>query len=357
MNELVARVSRELRGSVPADDGDVRELADRLVGRAAPLATDVQRGRYVDQVLSEVVGLGPLQELLDDGAVTDVMVNPDGSVWIERWGTVQRVALTIDVERRLDLVQRALRHSGVTVDRARPIADARLADGSRLAVLLPPVVAAPAFAIRRFRGQVDLGSFGDGAVRAALDSIVTEQANVVVFGPTGSGKTTLVEAMLRCIGPTERVVVIEDTPELDVGGHSVGLHTRRANNEGVGEVSLRVLVRAALRLRPDRVVVGEVRGPEALDMVWALSGGHTGCLSTVHARTAAEALARLETFCLLGDADLPLHAVRSQVRSAIDVVIGVGRGTSGHRRIVSIDRVAEADASAGDLVAVWRAVR
>lgn len=197
-------------------------------------------------------------------------------------------------------------------------------------------------AIRRFLPLGHgVGAFGDRAMETALLEIVRARANVVVYGPTGSGKTALLSALCQSVPAEERVVVIEDTPELDGAAHVVGLATRRANNEGTGEIAMRELVRTALRLRPDRIVVGEVRGAEALDMVWALSTGHTGSFSTIHARSPDDALARLETFCLLGDASLPHAAVTAQVRRAVDVLIGVGRCADGRRRVIGVHEVAD----------------
>jgi pilus assembly protein CpaF len=221
-----------------------------------------------------------------------------------------------------------------------PIGDTRLSDGSRVSAVLPPVALdGIAIAVRRFRHEVaNLSSFGPPEVVTALVQRVQRRHNIVVFGPTGSGKTTLINCLAPFIKPVERVITVEDAAELRLDcPHVTRLETQPANSEGAGKVSTRELVRAALRLRPDRIIVGEVRGPEALDMVWALSSGHRGCLSTVHARSADDALARLETFVLLADSGLSEVAVGRQVRSAIDTLVGVERLPSGERQVVSID--------------------
>lgn len=340
-SEIVDRVSDRLRRHGEANV-DLPALLGRLLDEEAPLVDGQDRAQLGDRVLASVLGLGPLDRLLVDPTVTDVIVNADGAVWVERDGRLRPTDAVIGLAARWELVERALAHSGVTVDRAHPIADARLADGSRLAVVVPPVAdGGPVLAIRRFVALAHgLASFGDAGIEAALEAVVRSRANVVVCGPTGSGKTSLLNALCRLVATTERVIMIEDTPELDAPGHVVRLGTRRPNNEGTGEVAMRDLVRTALRLRPDRIVVGEVRGAEALDMVWALSTGHTGSFSTIHARSPVDALARLETFCLLADASLPHAAIRSQVRRAVDVVIAVGRGADGHREVTAIHEVA-----------------
>ena len=327
---------------------DLHALLGRLLDEEAPLLDGADRAQVGDRVLAAVLGLGPLDRLLVDGSVTDVIVNADGAVWVERAGELRRTGTVIGLQARWELVERALAHSGVTVDRAHPIADARLADGSRLAVVVPPVAdGGPVLAIRRFvplaRG---IEAFGDLATADALAEVVRSRANAVVYGPTGAGKTALLNALSQMVGADERVLLIEDTPELDGADHIVRLATRRANNEGTGQITMRDLVRTALRLRPDRIVVGEVRGAEALDMVWALSTGHTGSFSTIHARSAADALARLETFCLLADASLPHVAVQAQVRRAVDVVIGVGRCADGRRQVLGIHDVPDDPARA-----------
>jgi len=325
----------------PRVDAPAHLLLDELADRWLPLADRPTRAEVVDGLLAELVGLGPLEPLLALDRVTDVLVTGDGRVWTDGPSGMSLAPLTLTPEHVALVVERAFRQSGSSVDRAHPIGEARLDGGARITVVVPPL--APdgiQLAIRRFASEpVGLAAFGDRRVAARLEADVRRRANLVVFGATGSGKTTLVGALARSVDPAERIVTIEDAAELSLGlPHVVRLEARPDNTEGVGGVDVRSLVRVALRLRPDRIVVGEVRGAEALDMVWAMSTGHGGSLSTVHARSAADALARLETFVMLADAGLPLVAVRAQVRAAVDVLVGVAR--SGARRsVVSIHEV------------------
>jgi len=227
-------------------------------------------------------------------------------------------------------------------DRSNPIVDARLPDGTRVAVILPPLaVDGPVLAIRRHSAaHMPLSAFAEPAVVRLLESLVREQLNLVVYGPTGAGKTSLLNALVAGLAPSERVITIEDIAELRLPGeHIVRLEARPGSAEGVGRTDIRDLVRAALRLRPDRIIVGEVRGAEALDMIWALSTGHDGCFSTCHASSAPDAIRRLETMALLGAERLPLEAIRMQVSAAIDVVVGVARSSSGSRRVTDVHLV------------------
>lgn len=324
-----------------ADERDASAVLTDLVLRRCPLLDPTTLASTVDRLRSALLGLGPLDRFLDDPAVTDVLVNGSGRVWVDRGGSLAATDVVIPSADVAALVERAFRRNGLTVDRSHPIADTRLPSGARLSVILPPLaVDGTCLAIRRFPDRPhDLDAFGPPEVTALLRRYVAARANIVVFGPTGSGKTSLVNALAADIPPSERVVTIEDAAELRLPlPHVVRLECRPANGEGAGGVDLRTLVRAALRLRPDRLVVGEVRGAEALDMIWALATGHDGSLSTCHAKSAEDVLTRLETFVLLADAALPLAAVRVQVRSAVDVVVGIAR--RGDRRcIVSVNEV------------------
>lgn len=320
---------------------DTRQVLTDLVRSETPLATDDEVEALVDALWAELVGLGPLEPLLRDDEVSDVLVNGPGEVWVERLGQLERTGVMLNADELAVVVERAFRREGPGVDRSRPIGDARLDGGARISVVLPPAaVDGPVIAVRRFAAKpVPLDGFAPGSVVNWLTDAIAERANVVVFGATGAGKTTLLNALGAVIDPSHRVVTIEEAAELRLPlPHVVRLECRRSNAEGTGAIELRSLVRAALRLRPDRIVVGEVRGPEALDMIWALASGHDGSLSTCHARSATEALARLETFVMMADAALPLAAVKAQIRSAIDVVVGVGRDGA-RRRVTSIHRV------------------
>jgi pilus assembly protein CpaF len=287
-------------------------------------------------------GLGPLDRHLADAAVTDVLVNGDGRVWIEARGCL------VDTGQRLRraevdlLVERAVMPLGRRVDRSSPIVDARLPDGSRLHAIVPPVaVDGPVLSIRRFSIEpLPLESWCSEAVGALLRSLVAAGWNLLVSGGTGAGKTTLLNSLAGAIPANARIVTVEDAAELRLdAAHVVRLEGRPANAEGAGEVTMRDLVRAALRQRPDRLVVGEVRGPEALDLLQALNTGHAGGMATIHANGPLDALRRFETLVLLADVGLPLAAVRAQIGRSVDAVLHVERRADGGRRLTAVAEV------------------
>ncbi len=317
-------------------------LAD-LVRDVAPLLAPADVATVVAQVRDRATGLGPLEPLLADETVTEVMVNGPGPVWVERHGHLALTGVEVDERAVAQLVARVLAPVGARADRASPLADARLPDGSRVHVVVPPLaVDGPCITIRRFGTRVvPLGAFVDTEVEALLVRAVAERRQVVVSGGAGAGKTTLLNALAGLIPGHERVVTVEDAAELRLpGDHVVRLEARPASVEGTGAITIRDLVRAALRMRPDRIVVGEVRGPEALDMLQAMTTGHDGSLSTCHANGPDDALRRLETMVLMG-ADLPLRAVREQIASAIDLVVQVARRPDGSRRVVEVAEVSD----------------
>ena len=340
---VIDRLARALNDSgLPPD----RELLEREVSRIAaseaPLAAPGDLRRAVD----EVVGLGPLEDLLRDPAVTDVLVNGPDSVWVERAGELTLTDVRFEDDAAvLAVTERVLAPLGLHVDRSAPMVSARLPDGSRIHAVVPPACPdGPIVAIRRFAqavadldGLVDAGAATVGQVDE-LRRHVQARSTVVVSGGTGAGKTTLLNLLGREIPAGERVVVIEDASELSIGGHVVRLEARPANGEGAGEVTLRSLVRTSLRLRPDRIVLGEVRGAEALDLVFALNTGHRGSLTTVHANGPEEAIWRLETLALSGPEAVPREAVARQLEAAIDVVVQLERA-GGRRRIVAIEEL------------------
>jgi pilus assembly protein CpaF len=325
-----------------------------LVGEEAPLLGARQRARVVEEVLAEVQGLGPLEPLLADPAVTEVMVNGPGRVWVERAGRLERVPLALAAGAVEHLIEKVVGPLGLRVDRSSPLVDARLPDGSRVNAVVPPLaIDGPCLTIRRFGARpVPLEAFGPRGVARLLSWAVEARLNVLVSGGTGAGKTTLLNALGACVPAGERVVTVEDAAELRLPGeHVVRLEARPANAEGAGAVRVRELVRNALRMRPDRILVGEVRGPEALDMLQAMNTGHEGSLSTCHANSPADALRRLETMVLMGDVDLPLPAVRTQLESALDLVVQVARGPGGARGIVEVAEVVDhggAEVTTGD---------
>jgi pilus assembly protein CpaF len=352
---LAARVHRRLvAAAVPGEP--LAALAARIAREEAPLLADGELRRVVGEVLAVAEGLGPLEPLLADPAVTDVLVNGPGPVWVERAGVLERVPLTLDEATIRHLIERIVGPLGLRIDRASPLVDARLPDGSRVNAVVPPLaVDGPCLTIRRFGARaVPLEAFCPPAVAMLLAGAVRARANIVISGGTGAGKTTLLNALAAAIPPDERVVTIEDTAELRVArDHVVRLEARPPNADGVGEVRVRDLVRNALRMRPDRIIVGEVRGAEALDMLQAMNTGHEGSLSTCHANGPADALRRLETMALTGEVALTLEAVREQVAAAVDLVVQVARRPGGGRAVVEVAEVL-ADREPGRGVGVRR---
>jgi pilus assembly protein CpaF len=338
-------------------DGPLAERVAALVDEEAPLLGGALRRRLVAGVLADVCGLGALEPLLGDPEVTEIMVNGPGRVWIERRGALVRVPVDLDTEAIEHLIEKVVAPLGLRVDRSSPLVDARLPDGSRVNAVVPPLaVDGPCLTVRRFGARaVPLAAFAEPDVAGLLADAVRRRRNIVVSGGTGAGKTTLLNALAACIPPEERVITVEDAAELNLPReHVVRLEARPANAEGAGEVRIRDLVRNALRMRPDRIVVGEVRGPEALDMLQAMNTGHEGSLSTCHANSPDDALRRLETMVLMGEVQLPLAAVRSQLEAALDLVVQVARCPDGSRRIVAVAEVVEGAserASRTDLVA------
>lgn len=335
-------VDRLVDSDVPLQREAVTLAARKLLAEEAPLAG----AEVAVAVADALIGLGPIEELLRDPDISDVLVNGPGEIWVERFGRLERSSLRYqDAAAVVAAVERVIAPLGLRLDRASPSVDARLADGSRLHAVVPPVsVDGPIVAIRRFTAAVpDLESLVvDGALPPEgvemLSKAVRERSNVLIAGGTGAGKTTLLNVLSGEIPPGERVVTIEDAAELQLSGHVVRLEARPANAEGAGEITLQQLVRSALRLRPDRIILGEVRGPEALDLVSALNTGHQGSMSTVHANSPEEALWRIETLALSGDRRVSEPTVRRQLMSAVDVVVQmVRRGEQ--RRVCTIARV------------------
>src|SRR3954471_3499826 len=332
----------------PGVDADgVRQALGDLLRDEQPLLAGPRFDALLEALTHEVAGLGPLEPLLADPTVTEVMVNGPEHAYVERRGRLESVALGLDAAAIVHLVERVVAPLGLRLDRASPMVDARLPDGSRLHAVIPPLaVDGPCVTIRRFRARaVELADFGvDGLAARFLQRAVHAGWNVLVAGATSAGKTTLLNTLSQAIPHTERVVTIEETAELRLAQpHLVRLEARPANAEGIGAVAVRELVRAALRMRPDRLVVGEVRGGEALDMLQALNTGHDGSMSTIHANGPADALTRLETLVLLAGSGLPLPAGRghmtAQMTSSIDAVVFVARGRNGARRVESIAEV------------------
>ncbi|CAN5803035.1 hypothetical protein BH24ACT2_BH24ACT2_19340 [soil metagenome] len=341
-----------------APTAGLRSHVERLARTHAPLLGGAALDAVVGAVTARVQGLGPLDPLLADPEVSEVMVNGPGPVWVERRGRLERMETSLDTATIERLIERVVGPLGLRIDRSSPLVDARLPDGSRVNAVVPPLaVDGPCLTIRRFGARrLTLAEVCPPGVAELLAWAVRSRANVLVSGGTGAGKTTLLNALGAEIPAGERVVTIEDAAELRLPGeHVVRLEARPASAEGVGEVPLRQLVRNALRMRPDRIVVGEVRGPEALDMLQAMNTGHEGSLSTCHANSPADALRRLETMVLTGSVALPLEAVREQVHAAVDLIVQVARTADGWRGVVEVAEVNTAAVAHGDVG--WSRVR
>jgi pilus assembly protein CpaF len=327
---------------------DLAEEVGALVDEEAVLLGATTRAELAARIVRDTVGLGPLEVLLADPTVEEVMVNGFESVYVERAGQIEAVEVRFPDEEELrNAIERILAPLGRRVDELNPMVDARLADGSRVNVVIPPrAVDGPALSIRRFGAErpgpaqlVELGTLS-AAQCELLGEAVTGRRSLVISGGTGSGKTTLLNALSSFIDAAERVVTIEDAAELRLQQrHVVRLESRPASIEGRGEVTVRDLLRNALRMRPDRIVIGEVRGAEALDLLTALNTGHDGALSTVHANSAADAVARLETLALMAGVGLPHEAIAEQVQRGIDLIVQLERRADGSRAVAEIAEV------------------
>jgi pilus assembly protein CpaF len=327
---------------------EVRRVADDLCQRSASLLNKAERERLVNEVLDETFGLGPLEPLMRDPTVTDILINGHNTIYVERNGQLEKAQASFaDGQHLMHIIQRIVGQAGRRVDETCPMVDSRLPDGSRINAIIPPLALDGALvSIRRFGVKpiqaadlvnnksltVEMMEFLGGCVQARM--------NILVSGGTGSGKTTLLNALSGFIPSDERVITIEDAAELRLQKPHVGrLETRPNNAEGAGEVSTRDLVKNALRMRPDRIIIGECRGAEALDMLQAMNTGHEGSLTTVHANDTRDALARLEIMVGMSGLDLPIWVIRRQIASAIHVVVQVSRLLGGARKVVKISEV------------------
>ncbi|MBL0719245.1 CpaF family protein [Piscinibacter sp. Jin2] len=326
-------------------------LDDALARETLPLSRP-EREQISEDLLYEVIGLGPLSSLMSDPTVADILVNGPHQVYVERHGLLELTDIRFhDNEHLMLTIERILSRVGRRVDESQPMADARLPDGSRVNVIVPPIaVHGPSMSIRRFMREVygmdELVAGGSLTARAAefLKLAVRARLNIIVSGGTGSGKTTMLNCLSNHIPDGERIVTIEDTAELRLNHrHIVTLEARPANAEGRGSVSIRDIVKNALRMRPDRIIVGEVRGGEALDMLQAMNTGHDGSLATLHSNTPRDTLARLETMMLMADVDLPQRVLREQVGSALHLIVHLGRMADGSRRVTHITEVVDVD--------------
>ena len=317
-----------------------------------------ERERIAKEVLDEVFGLGPLEPLLQDPTVNDILVNTYESVYVERGGVLEKTNVSFkDNTHLMHIIDKIVSSVGRRVDESAPMVDARLADGSRVNIIIPPLaVDGPILSIRRFGTTPltadDLLSYGEYTLQMLdiLQKAVKARLNIVISGGTGSGKTTLLNVLSGFISERERIVTIEDSAELQLKqAHVVRLECRPPNVEGKGGVRQRELVINALRMRPDRIVVGEVRGEEALDMLQAMNTGHDGSVTTIHANSPRDALSRIETMCMMANLNLPEKAVRQQIAAAIQLIVQISRLSDGSRRIT---HVTEITGSSGDMVSM-----
>jgi pilus assembly protein CpaF len=348
-NQLVEELGAEVIGPDQPIDGDrARELlAQIMFNDQTPLSAGEKR-QLSEDVLDDVLGFGPVQDFLDDPEVTEIMINGPETIYIERFGQIEETDARFINEAQLrHLIDKIVSPIGRRIDEANPMVDARLPDGSRVNVVIPPLaLEGPLVTIRKFAADPltveDLIDFGTISPEAAefLEACVKGRLNIIVSGGTGTGKTTTLNVLSSFIPVTERIVTIEDAAELQLHQkHVLRLESRSANIEGRGQVTIRDLVRNALRMRPDRIIVGEARGGEALDMLQAMNTGHDGSLSTIHCNSPRDALGRMETMVLMSGMDLPVRAIREQMASAINLIIHQTRLADGSRRVTQITEV------------------
>lgn len=330
----------------------VEEYVNNALENESLPITRIERTRLVEDLLYEVLGLGPLSPLMTDSTVSDIMVNGPHQVYVERHGLLEITDIHFhDNDHLMLTIERILSRVGRRVDESSPMADARLADGSRVNVIIPPLaVNGPTVSIRRFMRNIlelrELVNSGALSYEAAefLKLAVESQLNILVSGGTGSGKTTMLNCLSQYVGEGERVITVEDTAELQLNHrHLVRLEARPSNAEGMGAISIRELVKNTLRMRPDRIIVGEVRGAEALDMLQAMNTGHDGSLATLHSNSPRDTLARLETMMLMAELDLPQRVLREQIASAVHLIVHVNRYASGARKVANITEIAGID--------------
>src|SRR5918912_4493074 len=327
---------------------EIRLVVERLCDTENPLLNRMERERLIDEVLDETFGFGPLEVLLKDPTISEIMVNGPHKVYVERRGKLEKTDVKFrDNDHLLQIIDRIVSKVGRRVDESSPRVDARLPDGSRVNAIIPPLaLKGPTLTIRKFSRDPytmnDLITFGSISPKAAqfLAACVKGKLNVLISGGTGTGKTTTLNATSAFIPGDERIVTIEDAAELQLQQeHVITLESRPPNIEGTGEIRIRELVRNALRMRPDRIIVGEVRGPETLDMLQAMNTGHEGLLTTIHANSPRDALSRLETLVITAGVELPLRAIREQISSAFDLLVQIQRLVDGSRRVTHVTEV------------------
>ena len=348
--KLIERLDLEALEQIPDErllNSEIRAVVIELLREESTPLTVADREDIIEQVLYEITGLGPIEPMFRDLSISDILVNGAKEIYIERAGRLTRVATSFRNDAHLmAVIDRIVSRVGRRVDESSPMVDARLPDGSRVNAIIPPLALdGPVLSIRRFGTDLSVQRLIDGgtmnpAMASLIAGCVAARLNIMISGGTGAGKTTLLNALASFIPADQRIITIEDAAELRLQQeHVVRLETRPPNAEGEGEVKARDLVKNALRMRPDRIIVGEVRGAEAIDMLQAMNTGHEGSLTTIHANSPRDALARLETMILMAGANLPDRAMREQISSALDLIIQVSRLADGTRKITSVVEV------------------
>jgi len=347
---LLDRVDLESMQRLSADQvrQELRLLVERLLEEEMVVINDAERKTLTRDIQNEMLGFGPLEPLLDDPTVSDILVNTHKQVYVERRGKLELTDVTFNDDAHLmKIIDKIVSRVGRRIDESSPMVDARLPDGSRVNAIIPPLaIDGPVMSIRRFSADplrlADLVAYGSMTADMAevLQGLGKAKVNIVISGGTGSGKTTMLNVISGFINHNERIVTVEDAAELQLQQpHVVRLETRPANIEGRGEVTQRALVKNALRMRPDRIILGEVRGEEAMDMLGAMNTGHEGSMATIHANTPRDALTRLENMISMAAPNLPPKAMRQQIASAVGVVVQVSRLTDGKRKVLSISEI------------------
>ena len=366
LNDNLTKAKERIRNQTIAALNDVKEPSDHQIrekleefahaeGSEIPRT---ERTKIIEEILNDITGYGPLESVLSDPTVTEVMVNGPSQIYIEASGKIRTADFVFrNQDHLMTIIDRIVSSIGRHVDEASPMVDARLKDGSRVNVILPPLsLVGPVLTIRKFSKipftaakLVEFGSVSPKMV-AFLEACVKGRLNIIVSGGTGSGKTTLLNVLSSFIPEDERIVTIEDAAEIQLNqNHVITLESRPANTEGRGQVSIRDLVRNSLRMRPDRIIVGEVRSAEALDMLQAMNTGHDGSLTTTHANTPRDSIARIETMVMMAGMELPLMAIRAQIASAVDIIIQQSRLRDGSRRVTNITEITGME---GDIVSM-----
>jgi pilus assembly protein CpaF len=348
-NQLIAEIDPQMDMSrIDEVRGTIEDLFDQILSEESIVLSRNERQRMFETIVAEILGFGPLEPLLADDTITEVMVNGANQIYVERKGKLEMVSASFESDEHvMRIIDRIVAPLGRRIDESQPYVDARLNDGSRVNAIIPPLaINGPTLTIRKFSKKPftieDLIGFGSITREAVqfLEACVVSRLNIVVSGGTGSGKTTLLNVLSGFIPDDERIVTIENAAELQLRqDHVVTLESRPPNIEGKGEVTIRDLVVNCLRMRPDRIVVGECRSGEALDMLQAMNTGHDGSLTTAHSNSPRDTLARLETMCLMAGMDLPVRAIREQISSAVDVIVHEERFRDGTRKVVNVTEV------------------